>query len=358
MQKVLFILPSLKPGGAERVFCSLLQSINRADYELELLLIHPESENEYKLPAHIQVHRLNVEKVSRSIYKLLKYIRFKEPDCVYSTMAHLNMALLLISPFFPHKCRLYIREASVSSHNIKSEPYPRFMSFLYPKLYPWAEGIVCQSSYMKMDLCDQYNVAEEMCHVIPNPLLNQEKTGGGEVPPPLAMDALENEGPHLLSVARLDPVKRHIDVIRSLPEWLKNYPLLHYWLLGDGPEEETLKAEVNHLGLNERVHFMGYERDVIPWLKKADLFIHCSLYEGFPNALLEAVAHGCPVLVRDHPGGTRELMTTVGLLKRLVPDLSLCDEFLEKPPESSRERVREHYGVAKILKQYDELFAL
>lgn len=102
----------------------------------------------------------------------------------------------------------------------------------------------------------------------------------------------------LLSVARLSEEKR-LDLLIDAVARLSHHPDLVLLLLGRGPEEAALKARAGPLG--DRIRFLGYRDDAWSWLKRADLFVSSSRFEGHPNAVLEAAAAGTPMVLTDIP---------------------------------------------------------
>jgi glycosyltransferase involved in cell wall biosynthesis len=74
---------------------------------------------------------------------------------------------------------------------------------------------------------------------------------------------------------------------------------LHFVWVGDGPDENALQAEVGAAGLNERVHLMGYRRNVAPFLYAADLFVFPTHCEGLSRAVIEAMSAGLPIVLSD-----------------------------------------------------------
>jgi glycosyltransferase involved in cell wall biosynthesis len=79
----------------------------------------------------------------------------------------------------------------------------------------------------------------------------------------------------------------------------KDRPHWHLALIGDGPQHQLLREQTRRLGLEERIHLPGRIQNVPEYLAKADIFVLPSLYEGFPNALCEAMASGLPVIATN-----------------------------------------------------------
>jgi len=79
-------------------------------------------------------------------------------------------------------------------------------------------------------------------------------------------------------------------------------------LIGDGPGRSRLEAEVRQLGMEDRIEFLGEQKDILVWLDRARVFAFTSLEEGFPNALAEALAAGCACVSYDCPTGPSDLI--------------------------------------------------
>jgi glycosyltransferase involved in cell wall biosynthesis len=152
----------------------------------------------------------------------------------------------------------------------------------------------------------------------------------------------------ILWVGRLDPVKgldQLIDALRRVPADLN----AHLVLAGDGPLRNTLAQQAQSTGLADRVHWLGARKDVPSLLKAADLFAFPSRTEGLPNALLEAMAAGCPIVTTDVPG-CRDLViheerglivpygdtqALSGALTRLLSDRELAGQLGRQARESA-----------------------
>jgi glycosyltransferase involved in cell wall biosynthesis len=97
-------------------------------------------------------------------------------------------------------------------------------------------------------------------------------------------------------VARLSPQKAHDDLLRAYAIVVAEYPDTTLLLVGDGPLRQKLERQASRLKLNHRVIFLGDRPDVKDLLAAMDLFAHPSLFEGMPNAVMEAMAAGLPVI--------------------------------------------------------------
>ncbi len=104
----------------------------------------------------------------------------------------------------------------------------------------------------------------------------------------------------IFSVGELNENKNHQVVVRALA--LLDDPKIHYFLAGNGPKKEELSALARSLGVAERVHFLGYRRDIPSLLKNADVYAFPSLREGLGMASIEAMATGLPLVTSDRHG--------------------------------------------------------
>jgi glycosyltransferase involved in cell wall biosynthesis len=123
--------------------------------------------------------------------------------------------------------------------------------------------------------------------------------------------------PVLLNVGRLVTQKGQTYLIEAMVEVLKKLPKARLLIAGDGPLNPTLTQLRGQLGLEEQVTFLGQRDDVPELLEMADIFVFPSLFEGCPNALIEAMAMGKPC-VASRIGPIEEVMED-GVTGLLVP---------------------------------------
>jgi glycosyltransferase involved in cell wall biosynthesis len=120
----------------------------------------------------------------------------------------------------------------------------------------------------------------------------------------------------LLSVGGLRPQKNYSQLIHAINDAkLANFSLV---IIGDGPERASLEQLVTRLSLKDRINLLGYIEDPAPYYQAADAFVLFSLFEGFPNVLIEALGAGLQVIASDSPWGASEILDG-GTYGRLVP---------------------------------------
>ena len=147
-------------------------------------------------------------------------------------------------------------------------------------------------------------------------------TGGGDAPPapendsiqwifstsltaaeieePIGDDPVPSDPPRLISIGRLTAGKNAAATVRALAELRRSHPAVELDVVGHGPEEGNLRALADELGLTDAVHFHGNvdHEGVVSRLRRADVLVFPTrVAEGFPKAVLEALAYGVPVVV-------------------------------------------------------------
>jgi glycosyltransferase involved in cell wall biosynthesis len=111
-----------------------------------------------------------------------------------------------------------------------------------------------------------------------------------------------------VTMGRLASQKGHWHLIRAFRKITDHMPEMELAILGEGPLEEYLKKLVSDLNLEDQIKFLGFQSNPYPHLANSTMFILPSLYEGFPNVLIEAMACGIPVLASDCYTGPREIL--------------------------------------------------
>lgn len=172
-------------------------------------------------------------------------------------------------------------------------------------------------------------------------------------------------GPVIGSTARLHAENDHATLLRAFSRVSTRWPEAELLLVGRGPEEARLKALAEDLGTSTRIHFVGEQEDVAPFLHQMDLYVQPSVAAGMPNSVLEAMAAGLPV-VATAIGGTPEAVVEgeTGLLVPPRNPMALADAMLKLLEDRrlaeafgrvGRARVETHFSEERMLQQVEAL---
>jgi len=303
-RKILFLIPSLAGGGAERVFSLLLAHLDRSRFELHLGLLQAEGPFLPEVPPDVTIHKLHVSRVRYALPALLKLVWRLKPHTVLSTLSHLNLALAICKFLMPRSTRLILRQAWSVNGNMELIKNPNRWNWAYRRFYGNADLIVCQSDYMMEELRRHSCLSPTKLVRIYNPVdLRRvwESAQSGERPYP-------GSGLNIVTAGRLSWEKGYDVLLDAMPEVIRALPSVQVYILGDGPRHEELLEQSHRLALGEVVHFVGFQKNPWPYFWHADLFVLPSRDDALPNALLEALALGKAVVATDCPGGIREIL--------------------------------------------------
>ncbi|MDZ5470442.1 glycosyltransferase [Bacillus sp. 31A1R] len=352
-RKIMFIVPSLRGGGAEKVMVTLLKHINRQKFEVLLVLLTIEGEYMNQVPPDVRIIDLGTNRVRHSLFSLYKIIGKEKPDIVFSTQGHLNLGVIALKPFIGKDIKIVVREANTLSELIKYSSKRWMWIFIYKNLYKKADLVICQSNYMLQDLIKHFKLPTQKLVQVYNPVDFEN----------ICYFANRDENPfkgketlNIVSIGRLSHQKGYDRLIRSFPQLLELKPEATLWIIGKGPLNEELVQIRDELGLTDKVYFKDFQENPYKWLKHADLFVLSSYYEGLPNILLEAIACSCPVIALHHPGGTHEIMEITNQLERYIPDFDWKESWFNRPDVDCKELLFEEFNVERVVNKYEKIF--
>jgi glycosyltransferase involved in cell wall biosynthesis len=365
-RNILLFVSSMNSGGAERVAANLVNAwAARGDAVTLVVTYSGRGGCFYPLSDTVRLIYLAdlAGRTGRGVWDycvrywaLRQLIRRLQPEVVVSFLTHVNVASILAS--LGLGCRVIVCERI----------YPPMLqvgmlwTFLRRITYPWAFRVVMLSreglAWLEARVPDAKGV------VIPNP-----------VPFPLPMaepvlaaqQVIAPERQLLLAVGRLDAQKGFDLLLESFAALAARHPAWSLVILGEGPERGRLEHTVRMLELTRRVTLPGQAGNMSDWYNRAALYVMSSRFEGFPNTLAEAMAHGCAAVSYDCDTGPRDIIRHEqdGLLVTPVGDVAALTKALDRLMSDDTDRnrmatrateVRERYSMKKVLTLWDELF--
>ncbi len=300
--KILLLIPHLGGGGAEHVMALLARGLSQEKYEVHLGLVQQAEAAGGVLPPWVTLHALGAGRARAGAFPLLRLVWRLRPKVVLSGGLEISLLVLLLRPLFPPTCVLVRQNGTVSSTLAFAET-PRYARLLYRLFYRWSDRVICQSRAMAWDLVQAAGIAEERIAVLPNPLDLEGIRAAWTAPL-----RWSGAGPHLLAMGRLSREKGFDLLLEALAVVREQHPDADLILAGAGREKAALMSLCRSLGLETAVCFAGHVDRPYALLPGATLFVLSSRYEGMPNALLEAVAAGVPLVATPASGGVVDLL--------------------------------------------------
>jgi len=292
-------------GGAEKVISLFLTELVK-DFNVTLFLFY--NEKHFRIPKEVKTVTFSngTPKVS-SFRRILDFILF---TYMYNRLLHKNkieygISFLAfpnlingIASIFNPNLKTIISERGYPSDNTSSKLSLYISKLFYPLLYNRCDKLFSNSVYINKDLKENFGVKIPM-RVIYNPIQSPRDTIDSR-------NIIEDkEIFNLINVGSLNKRKNQFMIIKALSQLEAKYKLA---ILGDGEAKSSLEKLILSNGLNQNVSLIGKVKNVNDFLIQNDCFILSSNTEGFPNALLEAMAIGLPCISTNCLSGPLELL--------------------------------------------------
>ncbi|MDX2028057.1 MAG: glycosyltransferase [Alphaproteobacteria bacterium] len=311
-------LPSLASGGVERLFIGLAPLFVEAGFDVTFLLHRLEGSFASALPREVRLATLECNRTWGALLPLMRFLRREQPDILISGLPHNNMISLWARLLARSSVRTIVCQQNTLSmeSTFKKNFTYRIMPLLYRIFLRQADGIVASSDGVAKDLIAKMKLPRERIIVIHNAIVfpNFEK----QMNAPVEHIWLQGDGPPvILGIGRLVEQKDFITLIMAFAR-LARQRNVRLIILGEGPLRASLLTLAERLGVADRVSLAGFQKNPLPFMRRAAVLVMSSRYEGFGNVVAEALACGTPVVSTDCPHGPAEILEQ-GRYGRLVP---------------------------------------
>ena len=307
-KSVLFLIPTLGGGGAEKVLVNLANHLSQEKYEVTVQTLFKGGVHERNLKSHVTLieGKFNPFRGNVQFFKLFSptflYRRIvkKRYDIVVAFLEGVACRIIAGCPFENSKKLAWIHSAQRSiktaKHSFRS---PKEMNRLYNRF----DNVVCVAETVKTDFESLVSMQKETL-VLYN--VNDTTAIVEQAKQPInAYDGVAV--PKLISVGRLIKVKGFDRLIRLHKRLMDEGMENRLYILGEGVLREELENQIKTLGVENSVSLLGFQSNPYPYVKNADLFICSSISEGFSTAVTESLVVGTPV-VSTNCSGAYELL--------------------------------------------------
>ena len=336
--KLALVIPSLESGGAERVLSIMANHWSR-EGGVVTVITRASAKLDF-FPLDERVRRVALDSGGarggtagvlfglREVAALRSALAEADPDVVISFITSTNILTLMAQA---GSSTPTVVSERVDPRSIRLPLVPRTLRRL---LYRRAAAVVGQTE--RVARWAERVVPPGRVVVIPNPVVVL-----GPASPAFESVEPEMPRPFVVGVGRLVPQKGYDVLLRAFARCVRRHPEWSLVIVGEGEDRPRLDALALELGISSRLLLPGTVRDTAAVLRQASLFVLSSRFEGFPNALLEAMAHGLPVIATDCPTGPREIIRP-GKDGVLVPpdDVGALANAMERLMVDEGERAR------------------
>jgi len=362
-RRIVIVVGALAAGGAERVAATIANAWRANGHQVWIVSTYLDARSvAYPLHPGVSVVLLS-EAIStggslwpvtlRKIRTLRRLLLTIEPDVVLSFLTNVNVITLIAHA--RSGIPLIISERTDPLHD---RELPRLLRLARRLCYRFADAVVVQSMAAAHSYCGQLPGVACM-KVIPNPLPSQLAASPRRA-------QLEEGGGCVVAMGRLTPEKGYPKLIEAFAKAFADDRRWQLKIWGTGPLRDDLRRKVESLQLAERVQLCGLTDD--PWaaLAAGQIFVLTSDYEGFPNAMLEAMALGLPCVAFDCPTGPRALADggraailvppgDVAALAKVLRELALDRKLRSTLGARAAQFVRERFAEAAVMADWDAL---
>ena len=349
MKKILFFIPNLMHGGAEKVLVNLVNNLDKDKYDITLQTIFDVGVNKQDLKKNIKYKYIfkKLFRGSTTIFKLFspeflyKHLIKEEYDIVISYLEG-PTARIISGCTFSSKKICWIHTTMDNKKRFKKD----FRSFREAKkLYEKFDKIVCVSKEVEKKFIDVSNI-EHLCTKV---LYNVNETDEIKLRSKDSLDniKLDKSMINICSVGKLTKNKGYYRLAKIQQKLISEGFRSHIYIIGSGEDEEKINNFINENNLEISYTLLGFQKNPYKYVSKCDLFVCSSYREGFSTAVTESLVVGTPV-VSTLCSGAQELLgynNEYGLvvenseegiyegIKKLLEDRELLAYYKEKASE-------------------------
>lgn len=361
MRKILHLIETSGPGGAEKVLLSLVDRLEKGSYQSIACLL-----KEGWL--HAQLERRGVKTFIQPLgagfdikwlTKFIPFLRREKVDLMHAHEFAMNAYGSIASALTGIPIVTTVHAKGYYWKNLRRRVAYRFVSK--------QSKMIAVSNDVAQFLCKSVGISNDNVQTIYNGIETGVFRSNQEVRDQTRRE-LKITGEQLVigAIGNLYPIKGHTYLVQAAATISKEIPNAVVLIAGRGQLLEKLQIEASQLGVEERIKFLGYREDVPALLQAVDIFVLPSLSEGLPLSALEAMAAGKPV-VATQVGGIPEVVINgeTGFLVAAENDGALAEKLicLLKDPclaqqlgASGIQRVEERFTLDRMVEKYEEIY--
>ena len=357
-KNILFFLPVFIRGGAGNAIFKMCERFDKSKYNLYIISIGPCS---YKKELKKHIKKFYELKTNRAIYsifalrKIVNDLNF-DKNIFVSNINYANVITILALRKY-HDLKIILSERTAIKEldiyfGIKDFLKKKITKLLVKFLYKKANVVITNSKRTSDNL---KNLCKTKAETIYSPAFEKFNKKIKK----------SNAIKKLLTVGRLSEEKDYETLIHAI-NLIKNQKFV-LDILGEGKHKNKLLELINKFNLKDKIFLRGYQKHPEEYFKKADLYINCSLFEGFPNSVVEAISFNIPVICSKSHGGINEILSNGKggyffdsgnhkELSNLISKFLLNKKKFEEKTNYARKTITK-FNTLNSVKKYEKIFS-
>ncbi|MCK5012756.1 MAG: glycosyltransferase [Candidatus Omnitrophica bacterium] len=363
--KVVYVITGLFVGGAERLLLNTVRALDQQQFEpIVVSLVGGGLIPEFQKSG---IRTVNI-KMSRlwplpGAWRLFRFLRAEKPGIVHTHLIHADFFGRVLG-------RLSGVPINITTLHMVEDARRKFPYLAINRFaVRFNTALIAVSDSIKKEIVALERIDPEMVTVIRNAARDWDRVPAGKARDLRVRFGIKPDALLLGIVSRLEvPRKGHHVLFKALARLISRYPELHCVVIGDGAEneKEKLHAQVRELGVAEHVTFTGTQNNISEWLAAIDIFVLPSLLEGFPMAIIEAMAAARPIIA-TRVGGVGELIGhkregwliepgEVSGLAEAIEVLALDPDLRCRLGQVARQRFEQNFEISKAVEATQNLY--
>jgi glycosyltransferase involved in cell wall biosynthesis len=361
--KIVYFIDHLRPDGTQTVLAQLVTGLAARGHQQTVFCLNDSWDRE--LLDRLRAASADVRVIGKvalvsgyGLVSMWRWLRRAQFDVA--------ITLLFVSDVVGRVvARLAKVPRIVSSIRTRNVDYSSLQLWLVRSTMNSAEAVIINSAHVRDFAVNNEGAPPDRVYVIPNGVCIGDYNTVADGHSLRSGFGLSTSSKLVGSVGRLTWQKGFDMLLKAVS--LLNGQSMDLLIAGVGEEEKSLRSLSEKLGVQKRVHFIGYHRNIPSFLRSLDLYVHPARFEGMPNAVVEAMAAACPIVATD-VDGTRELIQDgkhgwlvppedpAALASALREALGNLDEARKRGTTAQR-RVAEHFSIEKMVSSWEDVLS-
>ncbi|MFP9193644.1 glycosyltransferase [Natrialbaceae archaeon A-CW1-1] len=331
-KKVAIFLSSFEGGGAHKNMIHISNYLNSSGYNVDLVVVNNKGDLRNLVSNEVDIVSLGTSRVRYSVSSLLNYIRRSRPDSLLATPTGCTIVAGIVDILPIYNIPITLRVPTTLSesrlYNKPNDIVEKQFSKVIEHIYKRSKSIIAISEGVKIDLVNEFGIPNNKVKIIHNPVVTDDVIK--KIHEPVDHPFFNDSSQIFIGVGRLTEQKgfKYLIDAFSIVEKEVDAKLI---ILGQGELDRELKKRCEELSITNKVSFPGFVHNPFKYIHNSDVFVLSSLWEGFGNVVVEALACKTAVVATDCRSGPSEILAD-GEFGRLVPPAApskLADGMLE-----------------------------